>query len=45
MHDDAVLQGLSEIPYMIEREHWDILTIGPGLGNGHFSARPKVKSQ
>jgi hypothetical protein len=45
MHIDAVVQGLSEMPYMIEREHWGILTIGTGLGNARFSARPKVKSQ
>jgi predicted NBD/HSP70 family sugar kinase len=45
MHNDAVVQGLSEIPYMGERQHWGILTIGTGLGNARFSARPKVKSQ
>jgi predicted NBD/HSP70 family sugar kinase len=45
MHNDAVVQGLGEIPYMVDREHWGILTIGTGLGNARFSARPKVKSQ
>jgi predicted NBD/HSP70 family sugar kinase len=45
MHNDAVVQGLSEIPYMADREHWGILTIGTDLGNARFSARPKVKSQ
>ncbi|MBV9626599.1 MAG: ROK family protein [Xanthobacteraceae bacterium] len=39
MHNDAVVQGLSEIPYMQEVERWGILTIGTGLGNARFSNR------
>jgi predicted NBD/HSP70 family sugar kinase len=39
MHNDAVVQGLSEIPYMQDVEHWGILTIGTGLGNARFSNR------
>jgi predicted NBD/HSP70 family sugar kinase len=39
MHNDAVLQGLSELPRMREREHWGVLTIGTGLGNARFTNR------
>ena len=39
MHNDAVVQGLSEIPYMQEVEHWGVLTIGTGLGNARFTNR------
>ena len=39
MHNDAVVQGLSEIPYMQDMEHWGVLTIGTGLGNACFSNR------
>ena len=33
MHNDAVVQGLSELPYMTKRHKWAALTIGTGLGN------------
>jgi predicted NBD/HSP70 family sugar kinase len=33
MHNDAVVQGLSEVPYMHDVRHWGMLTIGTGLGN------------
>lgn len=39
LHNDAVVQGLSEIPYMREFERWGVLTIGTGLGNARFSNR------
>jgi hypothetical protein len=39
MHNDAVVQGLSELPFMREIPHWGVLTIGTGLGNAHFSTR------
>lgn len=39
MHNDAVLQGLSEIPNMQEVERWGVLTIGTGLGNARFTNR------
>jgi hypothetical protein len=39
MHNDAVVQGLSEIPYMRDVEHWGVLTIGTGLGNARFTNR------
>jgi hypothetical protein len=39
MHNDAVVQGLSEVPYMKDVEHWGVLTIGTGLGNARFTNR------
>ena len=36
MHNDAVVQGLSEIPRMQDVKSWGVLTIGTGLGNAHF---------
>jgi predicted NBD/HSP70 family sugar kinase len=41
MHNDAVVQGLCEAPYMQDVEHWGVLTIGTGLGNARFSNRKK----
>jgi hypothetical protein len=37
MHNDAVVQGLSEVPAMQDVRHWGVLTIGTGLGNARFS--------
>jgi hypothetical protein len=39
MHNDAVVQGLSEIPYTRDVERFGILTIGTGLGNARFTNR------
>ena len=39
LHNDAVVQGLSEVPYMQEFERWGVLTIGTGLGNARFTNR------
>ena len=39
MHNDAVVQGLSEAPFMKDVEHWGALTIGTGLGNARFTNR------
>lgn len=39
MHNDAVVQGLSELPWMQNVESWGILTIGTGLGNASFRNR------
>jgi ROK family len=39
MHNDAVVQGLSEAPFMRDVEHWGALTIGTGLGNARFTNR------
>jgi hypothetical protein len=37
MHNDAVIQGLSELPWMSEFTRWGVMTIGTGLGNAHFT--------
>jgi hypothetical protein len=39
MHNDAVVQGLSEAPFMKEVEHWGVMTIGTGLSNARFTNR------
>jgi hypothetical protein len=39
MHNDAVVQGLSEVPFMTDVQHWGALTIGTGLGNARFTNR------
>ena len=39
MHNDAVVQGLSEVPRMRDVKHWGVLTIGTGLGNARFTNR------
>lgn len=39
MHNDAVVQGLSETPFMRDVEHWGIMTVGTGLGNARFTNR------
>jgi hypothetical protein len=39
MHNDAVVQGLSEAPFMKDASPWGIFTIGTGLGNALFSNR------
>jgi predicted NBD/HSP70 family sugar kinase len=39
MHNDAVVQGLSEAPFMSDVRHWGALTIGTGLGNARFTNR------
>ena len=38
MHNDAVVQGLSEAPFLCEVEHWGVMTIGTGLGNARFTS-------
>ncbi len=37
MHNDAVIQGLSEVPFMRDVRRWGALTIGTGLGNARFT--------
>lgn len=37
MHNDAVVQGLSQTPAMQDVQRWGVLTIGTGLGNARFS--------
>jgi predicted NBD/HSP70 family sugar kinase len=45
MHNDAVVQGLSELPNVQDRKHWGVLTIGTGLGNASFSTRRTGKGK
>ncbi len=40
MHNDAVVQGLSELPFMRDVKRWAVLTIGTGLGNASFTNKP-----
>jgi predicted NBD/HSP70 family sugar kinase len=39
MHNDAVVQGLSEVPFNQDIDHWGVFTIGTGLGNVRFTNR------
>jgi predicted NBD/HSP70 family sugar kinase len=41
MHNDGVVQGLSEVPFMQDVERWGVLTIGTGLGNARYTNRRK----
>ncbi len=41
MHNDAVVQGLSQVPWMGDVSRWGVLTIGTGLGNARFTNREK----
>jgi predicted NBD/HSP70 family sugar kinase len=45
MHNDGVAQGLSEVPFMQDVDHWGVLTIGTGLGNARFTNRRKDKDK
>jgi predicted NBD/HSP70 family sugar kinase len=42
IHNDAVVQGLSELPVMQDYDRWGVLTIGTGLGNARFTNRHKA---
>lgn len=37
VHNDAVVQGLSQVPWMQDVRRWGVLTIGTGLGNARFT--------
>jgi ROK family len=39
MHNDAVVQGLSEAPFMHDVDVWATFTIGTGLGNALYTNR------
>jgi len=41
MHNDCVVQGLAEVPFMQDVERWGVLTIGTGLGNARFTNRKR----
>ena len=37
MHNDAVVQGISQRPFMADVKRWAAITIGTGLGNASFT--------
>lgn len=39
VHNDAVVQGLSQVPFLGKTKRWGVLTIGTGLGNAVFTTR------
>jgi predicted NBD/HSP70 family sugar kinase len=45
MHNDAVVQGLSQVPFMQDIASWGVVTIGTGLGNAHFTNKASAKSK
>jgi predicted NBD/HSP70 family sugar kinase len=45
MHNDGVVQGLSEVPFMQDVDRWGVLTIGTGLGNARFTNRHKERDR
>jgi predicted NBD/HSP70 family sugar kinase len=49
IHNDAVVQGLSQVPFVQDVEHWGAVTIGTGLGNARYTnkgekRKPKKRS-
>ncbi|MDO9358858.1 MAG: ROK family protein [Polaromonas sp.] len=44
MHNDAVVQGLSELPHMRDVKRWAVLTVGTGLGNASYVNHKPRKS-
>lgn len=44
MHNDAVVQGLAEAPFMTNVRRWGVLTVGTGLGNARFTNRKAAKA-
>ena len=45
MHNDAVAQGLSQVPHMSDVARWGVLTIGTGFGNASFINREMPKGE
>lgn len=45
LHNDAVVQGLSEMPFMQDVKRWAVLTVGTGLGNASYTNRAGEKSE
>ena len=45
MHNDAVVQGLSELPFMRDVKRWAVMTIGTGLGNVSFENRKTKRAR
>jgi len=42
MHNDAVVQGLSQVSFTGDVSRWGVLTIGTGFGNACFTNRTAV---
>lgn len=45
LHNDAVVQGLSEVPFMQDVKRWGVLTIGTGLGNARYTNKATKKDE
>ena len=45
MHNDAVVQGLSQVPFMQDVKSWGVVTIGTGLGNAHYTNKGERKKK
>lgn len=45
MHNDAVVQGLSQTPFMQDIDHWGVMTIGTGLGNARYTNRSALEEE
>lgn len=45
LHNDAVVQGLSEMPFMQDVKRWAVLTVGTGLGNASYTNRAPQESE
>jgi len=39
VHNNALVQGLGELPFIQDVVRWGVLAIGTGLGNGVFTKR------
>jgi hypothetical protein len=42
MHNDAVIQGLSQLPLVQDIARWAVLTIGTGLGNAATNLKDRT---
>jgi predicted NBD/HSP70 family sugar kinase len=42
LHNDAVVQGLSELPYLDDVRRYAVLTVGTGVGNACYTVRKKT---
>jgi hypothetical protein len=43
LHNDAVVQGLSELPFTQDVKRWAVLTVGTGLGNASYTNRAPAR--
>ncbi|RYF27806.1 MAG: ROK family protein [Comamonadaceae bacterium] len=44
LHNDAVVQGLSELPFTQDVKRWAVLTVGTGLGNATYTNAETTKT-